>query len=144
MNGVEGGRLLENLTSNFLSAMCRCCSLPCPAGQAGSTKSGSGSFSPDKQKVNGFEGALCLLNHSAFDLEGLATATRQVRHLRVKRPNVAHHLPRGKRAPGTEINSLQEQLSMRKTAVFLKKQTLLLKKSKYRRVTYAFLTCSYI
>ncbi len=39
-----------------------------------------------------------------FDLEGLATATRQVRHLRVKRPNVAHRLPRGKRAPETEIN----------------------------------------
>ncbi|WP_394603902.1 hypothetical protein [Fictibacillus sp. UD] len=28
----------------------------------------------------------------------------QVRHLRVKRTNVAHRLPRGKRAPGTEIN----------------------------------------
>ncbi|MFG6495137.1 hypothetical protein P8610_07245 [Fictibacillus sp. UD] len=28
----------------------------------------------------------------------------QVRHLKVKRPNVAHRLPRGKRAPGTEIN----------------------------------------
>ncbi|MDM5316315.1 hypothetical protein QUF49_09940 [Fictibacillus sp. b24] len=30
----------------------------------------------------------------------------QVRHLRVKRTNVAHRLPRGKRAPGTEINHL--------------------------------------
>ncbi|WP_156488443.1 hypothetical protein [Fictibacillus phosphorivorans] len=29
----------------------------------------------------------------------------QVRHLRVKRPNVAHRLPRGKRAPGAEINT---------------------------------------
>ncbi|MDM5314395.1 hypothetical protein QUF49_00180 [Fictibacillus sp. b24] len=28
----------------------------------------------------------------------------QVRHLRVKRTNVAHRLPRGKRASGTEIN----------------------------------------
>ncbi|MFG6495641.1 hypothetical protein P8610_09805 [Fictibacillus sp. UD] len=26
----------------------------------------------------------------------------QVRHLKVKRTNVAHRLPRGKRAPGTE------------------------------------------
>ncbi|MFG6496314.1 hypothetical protein P8610_13185 [Fictibacillus sp. UD] len=33
----------------------------------------------------------------------------QVRHLYVKRTNVAHRLPRGKRAPGTEINHLQEQ-----------------------------------
>ncbi|WP_156488374.1 hypothetical protein [Fictibacillus phosphorivorans] len=39
----------------------------------------------------------------AFDLEGLACATRQVRHLKVKRTNVAHRLPRGKRAPETEI-----------------------------------------
>ncbi|WP_394605564.1 hypothetical protein [Fictibacillus sp. UD] len=30
-----------------------------------------------------------------------------VRHLRVKRTNVAHHLPRGKRAPETEINYFQ-------------------------------------
>ncbi|KZE69431.1 hypothetical protein AWM68_03970 [Fictibacillus phosphorivorans] len=73
-------------------------------GQAGSLKSGSGSFSPDKQKVNGKEGALCLLGRSAFDLEGLATATRQVRHLRVTRTNVAHRLSRGKRTPETEIN----------------------------------------
>ncbi|MDM5317742.1 hypothetical protein QUF49_17160 [Fictibacillus sp. b24] len=35
----------------------------------------------------------------------------QVRHLKVKRPNVAHRLPRGKRAPGTEINHFQEQQS---------------------------------
>jgi hypothetical protein len=46
----------------------------------------------------GFEGALCLLDNLTFDLEGLATATRQVRHLKVKRTNVAHRLPRGKRA----------------------------------------------
>ncbi|WP_394602835.1 hypothetical protein [Fictibacillus sp. UD] len=31
-----------------------------------------------------------------------------MRHLRVGRPNVAHRLPRGKRAPGTEINHFQE------------------------------------
>ncbi|MFG6497513.1 hypothetical protein P8610_19275 [Fictibacillus sp. UD] len=31
----------------------------------------------------------------------------QVRHLRVKRTNVAHRLPRGKRASGTEINHFQ-------------------------------------
>ncbi|MDM5314494.1 hypothetical protein QUF49_00720 [Fictibacillus sp. b24] len=31
----------------------------------------------------------------------------QVRHLRVKRSNVAHRLPRGKRASETEINLLQ-------------------------------------
>ncbi|MFG6496979.1 hypothetical protein P8610_16585 [Fictibacillus sp. UD] len=44
----------------------------------------------------GNQDALCLVDHLTFDLEGLATATRQVRHLRVKRPNVAHRLPRGK------------------------------------------------
>ncbi len=79
-----------------------------PVGQAGSPQSGSGSFSPDKQKVNGFEGALCLLSHLTFDLEGLATATRQVRHLRVKRLNVAHGLPHGKRASEMEINHFQK------------------------------------
>ncbi|WP_394603576.1 hypothetical protein [Fictibacillus sp. UD] len=31
----------------------------------------------------------------------------QVRHLKVKRTNVAHRLPRGKRAPGTEIKHFQ-------------------------------------
>ncbi|WP_255520101.1 hypothetical protein [Fictibacillus sp. 23RED33] len=30
-----------------------------------------------------------------------------MRHLYVKRTNVAHRLPRGKRVPGTEINSFQ-------------------------------------
>ncbi|KZE67606.1 hypothetical protein AWM68_19290 [Fictibacillus phosphorivorans] len=59
--------------------------------------------------MNGLEGALCLLSHLAFDLEGLATATGQVRHLRVKRTNVAHRLPRGKGAPETEINYFQKQ-----------------------------------
>ncbi|WP_394603069.1 hypothetical protein [Fictibacillus sp. UD] len=38
----------------------------------------------------------------------------QVRHLRVKRTNVAHRLPRGKRAPGKEINHLQNQQRIRK------------------------------
>ncbi|WP_394603206.1 hypothetical protein [Fictibacillus sp. UD] len=38
----------------------------------------------------------------------------QVRHLRVKRINVAHRLPRGKRAPGTEINHFQLQQCIRK------------------------------
>ncbi|WP_394605240.1 hypothetical protein [Fictibacillus sp. UD] len=33
----------------------------------------------------------------------------QVRHLKVKRTNVAHRLPRGKRAPEMEINRFQEQ-----------------------------------
>ncbi|MFG6497503.1 hypothetical protein P8610_19225 [Fictibacillus sp. UD] len=37
-----------------------------------------------------------------------------MRHLKVKRPNVAHRLPRGKRAPGTEINHFQEQQTFRK------------------------------
>ncbi|WP_394605631.1 hypothetical protein [Fictibacillus sp. UD] len=31
----------------------------------------------------------------------------QVRHLKVKRPNVAHRLPRGKRASGTDINTFK-------------------------------------
>ncbi|ANC77885.1 hypothetical protein ABE65_014220 [Fictibacillus phosphorivorans] len=43
----------------------------------GSPKSGSDSFSPDKQKMNGHEGVLCLLDRLPFDLEGLVTATRQ-------------------------------------------------------------------
>ena len=33
----------------------------------------------------------------------------QVRHLRVKRPNVAHRLPHGKRVSGTEVNHFQKQ-----------------------------------
>jgi hypothetical protein len=37
---------------------------------------------------------------------------RQVRHLYVKRTNVAHRLPRGKRASGTEINYFQKQQSV--------------------------------
>ncbi|MDM5316377.1 hypothetical protein QUF49_10260 [Fictibacillus sp. b24] len=45
----------------------------------------------------------------------------QVRHLRVKRSNVAHRLPRGKRAPGTEINHFQEQQSLRKQPKFKRK-----------------------
>ncbi len=57
----------------------------------------------------GYEGALCLLDRLTFDLEGLATTTRQVRHLRVKRPNVAHRLPHGKRVSGTEVNHFQKQ-----------------------------------
>ncbi|MBH0164379.1 hypothetical protein IHV12_05590 [Fictibacillus sp. 7GRE50] len=62
--------------------------------------------------MNGFEGALCHLNHLTFDLEWLATATSQVRHLRVKRTNVAHRLPRGKRVSETEINYFQKQQSL--------------------------------
>ncbi|MDM5316367.1 hypothetical protein QUF49_10210 [Fictibacillus sp. b24] len=42
-----------------------------------------------------------------------------MRHLRVKRTNVAHRLPRGKRAPGTEINHFQEQQSLRKQPFIL-------------------------
>ncbi|MFG6493910.1 hypothetical protein P8610_00990 [Fictibacillus sp. UD] len=37
-----------------------------------------------------------------------------MRHLKVKRTNVAHRLPRGKRAPGTEINHFQKHQSLRK------------------------------
>ncbi|MDM5315294.1 hypothetical protein QUF49_04755 [Fictibacillus sp. b24] len=35
---------------------------------------------------------------------------RQVRHLKVKRTNVAHRLPRGKRASVTEINYFQSSV----------------------------------
>ncbi|WP_394605168.1 hypothetical protein [Fictibacillus sp. UD] len=38
----------------------------------------------------------------------------QVRHLRVTRPNVAHRLPRGKRAPVTEINTFKINKGIRK------------------------------
>ncbi|MBH0164442.1 hypothetical protein IHV12_05905 [Fictibacillus sp. 7GRE50] len=108
---LKGRTFLKESNFQILSSMIVDWSERCetPAGQAGSPKSGSGSLRPDKQKVNGFEGALCLLSHLTFDLEGLATATRQVRHLRVKRPNVAHGLPHGKRASVTEINHFQKQ-----------------------------------
>ncbi|MDM5315493.1 hypothetical protein QUF49_05755 [Fictibacillus sp. b24] len=48
----------------------------------------------------------------------------QVRHLRVKRTNVAHRLPRGKRASETEINHFQNHQSSpkqlyKKTCYFL-------------------------
>jgi hypothetical protein len=43
----------------------------------------------------------------------------QVRHLRVKRTNVAHRLPRGKRAPETEINHFQEQQGLQKQRLIL-------------------------
>ncbi|MDM5315296.1 hypothetical protein QUF49_04765 [Fictibacillus sp. b24] len=39
----------------------------------------------------------------------------QVRHLYVKRTNVAHRLPRGKRVTGTEINHFQNQKNTTKT-----------------------------
>ncbi len=50
--------------------------LSTPTGRAVSPKCGSGSSSPDKQKLNGYEGALCLFDRLTFDLEGLVTATR--------------------------------------------------------------------
>ncbi|MFG6496896.1 hypothetical protein P8610_16160 [Fictibacillus sp. UD] len=52
----------------------------------------------------GKKGALCLFDHLTFDLEGLATATRQVRHLRVKRTNVAHR-PAPRKASNLERKS---------------------------------------
>ncbi|WP_394604858.1 hypothetical protein [Fictibacillus sp. UD] len=36
----------------------------------------------------------------------------QVRHLYVKRTNVAHRLPRGKRVAGAEINFFQDHLEI--------------------------------
>jgi hypothetical protein len=49
----------------------------------------------------GYEGAFCLLDRLAFDLEGLATVTRQVRHLEAQsgkwltgRPAEREHLKR--------------------------------------------------
>ncbi|WP_394604610.1 hypothetical protein [Fictibacillus sp. UD] len=41
-----------------------------------------------------------------------------MRHLRVKRPNVAHRLPRGKRAAWSENQHFQEQQSFAKTILF--------------------------
>jgi hypothetical protein len=38
----------------------------------------------------------------------LARTGGQVRHLKVKRTNVAHRLPRGKRASATEIKNCQK------------------------------------
>jgi hypothetical protein len=62
----------------------------------------------------GYEGAICLLDRLTFDLEGLATATRQLRHFRVKRTNVAQRLPRGKRAAWNGNQHFQKQQSLRK------------------------------
>ncbi len=56
----------------------------------------------------GYQGALCLVGHLTSDLEGLASETRQVRHLKVKRTDVAHRLPRGKRATWDGNQHLQE------------------------------------
>ncbi|MBH0164449.1 hypothetical protein IHV12_05940 [Fictibacillus sp. 7GRE50] len=42
----------------------------------------------------GQEGALCLLDHLTFDLEGLATATKQVRHLRARSGSGSPPAPR--------------------------------------------------
>jgi len=69
-----------------------------------------------------YEGAICLLDRLTFDLEGLATATRQLRHLRVKRTNVAHRLPRGKRATWNG-NQLLSKATMNKKTDFLKRKT---------------------
>ncbi len=83
--------------------------------KAGSLKSGSGSFSPDKQKLNGLgRRTLLITDRLTFDLEGLATATRQLRHLRVKRTNVAQRLPREKRAAYNGNQHFQKQQSLRK------------------------------
>ncbi|MDM5317974.1 hypothetical protein QUF49_18415 [Fictibacillus sp. b24] len=49
----------------------------------------------------------------------------QVRHLRVKRTNVAHRLPRGKRASGTEINYFLKQQRIRKQPFEIKPDKLL-------------------
>ncbi|WP_226677708.1 hypothetical protein [Rossellomorea aquimaris] len=69
-----------------------------------STKSGGGSFSPDKHKMNGLRRrSFAFLDHLAYDLEGLAAIAGQVRPHRAK-PEEAHRQPRGKRAPVAEIN----------------------------------------
>ncbi|WP_394603025.1 hypothetical protein [Fictibacillus sp. UD] len=43
----------------------------------------------------------------------------QVRHLYVKRTNVAHRLPRGKRASETEINYFQVHQRIRNSFLYL-------------------------
>ncbi|WP_226677558.1 hypothetical protein [Rossellomorea aquimaris] len=85
MIGAEGARLLRETLD--------------------STKSGGGSFSPDKHKMNGLRRrSFAFLDHLAYDLEGLAAVAGQVRPRRAK-PEEAHRQPRGKRAPVAEINS---------------------------------------
>ncbi|MBN3554855.1 hypothetical protein JYA63_11300 [Fictibacillus nanhaiensis] len=54
-----------------------------------------------------------------FDVGGLATATGQLRHLRVKRTNVAHRLPRGKRATWSG-NQLAPTLTIYTKTAFIK------------------------
>ncbi len=52
----------------------------------GSTKSGGGSFSPDKHKMNGRRRrSFAFLGHLAYDLEGLAAVAGQVRPRRRSR-----------------------------------------------------------
>ncbi len=56
---------------------------------------------PTSKSLMGYEGALCLLDRLTFDLEGLATVTRQVRPLMAQsgkgltaRPTESEHLER--------------------------------------------------
>lgn len=46
-----------------------------------------------------------------------------MRHLKVKRVNVAHRLPREKRASGTEINYFQQQQSFTEPAFYNKQSS---------------------
>ncbi|MDR7074560.1 hypothetical protein J2X07_003557 [Fictibacillus barbaricus] len=55
-------------------------------------------------------------DHLTFDLEGLTVVARQVRHLQVKRQNVAHRLPRGKRASWNGNQLLSKATMITKTA----------------------------
>ncbi|MED1864177.1 hypothetical protein P4V41_12000 [Fictibacillus nanhaiensis] len=71
-------------------------------------KSGSGSFSSDKQKVNGLSSVLCFIDHLTFDLEELATATRQVRHSMARSGEGLTVRPAESEQPEAEINHLQE------------------------------------
>jgi hypothetical protein len=48
---------------------------------------------PRKAKGRWLEGALCLLSHLPFDLEGLASVTRQIRQLRAQSVEMAHCTP---------------------------------------------------
>jgi hypothetical protein len=75
-------------------------------------KSGSGSFSPDKQKVKGLGRRSLPSDHLTFDLEGLAAAARQVRLLKAQRGRRLTARPAESEHPGTEVNLSSQKLKV--------------------------------
>ncbi len=62
----------------------------------------------------GYEGAFCLLDRLAFDLEGLATVTRRVRPLKAQSGKGLTDRPAESETPETEINYFQNNRAIKK------------------------------